>query len=95
MTIHIDYDREENKIESILASQTKMIRTLDKSTSNKNSTLSSNNFDYFFPTLFCLKMVHFALLDSSFMYYYYYTSQTTISKCKKVFPERINSLAWV
>ena len=28
MTIHIDYDREENKIESILASQTKMIRTL-------------------------------------------------------------------
>ena len=29
MTIHIDYDREENKIESILASQTKMIRTLE------------------------------------------------------------------
>ena len=28
MTIHIDYDREENKIESILASQTKVIRTL-------------------------------------------------------------------
>ena len=31
MTIHIDYDREENKIESILASQTKMIRTLEAS----------------------------------------------------------------
>ena len=28
MTIHIDYDREENKIEYILASQTKMIRPL-------------------------------------------------------------------
>ena len=28
MTIHIDYDREENEIESILGSQTKMIRTL-------------------------------------------------------------------
>ena len=28
MTIRIDYDREENKIEYILASQTKMIRTL-------------------------------------------------------------------
>ena len=29
MTIHIDYDREENKIELILDSQTKMIRTLE------------------------------------------------------------------
>ena len=29
MTIHIDYDREENKIESILASQSNVIRTLD------------------------------------------------------------------
>ena len=28
MTIHIDYDREENKIESILASQSNVIRTL-------------------------------------------------------------------
>ena len=31
MTIHIDYDREENKIESILASQSNVIRTLIKS----------------------------------------------------------------
>ena len=29
MTIHIDYDREENKIESILASQSNVIRTLE------------------------------------------------------------------
>ena len=29
MTIHIDYDREENKIQYLMASQTKMIRTLD------------------------------------------------------------------
>ena len=29
MTIHIDYDREDNRIESILASQTKMISTLN------------------------------------------------------------------
>ena len=28
MTIHIDYDREENKIESILASQSNVIRIL-------------------------------------------------------------------
>ena len=28
MTIHIDYDREENKIQFLMASQTKMIRTL-------------------------------------------------------------------
>ena len=28
MTIHIDYDREENKIELILASQGNVIRTL-------------------------------------------------------------------
>ena len=31
MTIHIDYDREENKIELILASQSNMIRTLGSS----------------------------------------------------------------
>ena len=29
MTIHTDYDREENKIESILASQSNVIRTLE------------------------------------------------------------------
>ena len=29
MTIHIDYDREENKIRFLMASQTKMIRTLN------------------------------------------------------------------
>ena len=28
MTIHIDYDREENKIQFLMDSQTKMIRTL-------------------------------------------------------------------
>ena len=28
MTIQIDYDREENKIELLMASQTEMIRTL-------------------------------------------------------------------
>ena len=32
MTIHIDHDREENKIRFLLASQTKMIRTLNKVT---------------------------------------------------------------
>ena len=31
MTIHIDYDREENKIQFLMASQTKMIRTLNVS----------------------------------------------------------------
>ena len=39
MTIHIDYDREENKIESILASQSNMIRTLElleRTTRKKN-----------------------------------------------------------
>ena len=40
MTIHIDYDREENEIESILASQTKMIRTLIQYTSLKSSPTS-------------------------------------------------------
>ena len=30
MTIHIDNDREENKIQFLMASQTKMIRTLVK-----------------------------------------------------------------
>ena len=38
-TIHIDYDREENKIESILASQSNMIRTLVDSKRRYISTL--------------------------------------------------------
>ena len=36
MTIHIDYDREENKIESILAPHTKMIRTLTRKKNAQN-----------------------------------------------------------
>ena len=36
MTIHIDYDREENKIQFLMASQTKMIRTLEIYTAEIN-----------------------------------------------------------
>ena len=49
MTIHIDYDREENKIESILASQTKMIRTLAPlhlMNSDKKRAGNSKKFSY-------------------------------------------------
>ena len=44
MTIHIDYDREENKILFLMASQTKMIRTLADDFSNIKSKNSLRAF---------------------------------------------------
>ena len=67
MTIHIDYDREENKIESILASQSNVIRTLDK------FFLYSNRMYQFFcllilrcPIFKILAFMNYNIYDMSF-----------------------------
>ena len=46
MTIHIDYDREENKIQFLMDSQTKMIRTLENCTIFDGENISFFNIPF-------------------------------------------------